>query len=241
MALTSLYERWICASTSPGSRCARPDRGSRPRREMGASPAASGPAWTMVAPSIRSAAPSRAGAPVPSISRRFRRSRLIARGVRDHRAHPVHGGGGGDVEALQIGVAPREVGGVLGDLDHAEIHRLRAEHVDAAGPAAVHVAGGVDLHPVRRALALAAGLRPHLPPARLPSGRTSKTRICWRAVSLTKRRRLSREKQSPFGRSKSSTSSAGRRDRARPCTRPGRTSSCGRSRHRTRRGRTAGR
>ena len=41
-------------------------------------------------------------------------------------------------------------------------------------------------------------------------GFTSKTRMCWRAVSLTKSRRPSSEKQSPFGRSKSSDEEHGR-------------------------------
>src|SRR5215469_5802030 len=75
--------------------------------------------------------------------------------------HPVHGSRGGDVQAPIVGIAPGEVGGVLGDVDHAETRGPGVEHVDAAGTAAVEVPRGVDLHAVGGAGALADRLRPH--------------------------------------------------------------------------------
>src|SRR5580765_2060780 len=79
--------------------------------------------------------------------------------------HPdaVHGGRRGDVEVPVVGVAPGEVRRGLGRIDHAEARRVRIEDVDAAGAAAVHVPGGVDLHAIRRAPSLARRLRPELP------------------------------------------------------------------------------
>ena len=68
-----------------------------------------------------------------------------------------------------------------------------------------------------------------LPPASVPSPFTSKTRMCWRAVSLTKSRRPSSEKQSPLGRSKSSATRIGLLASGPTQNTPWNGSSCGRA------------
>src|SRR5688572_26090717 len=116
----------------------------------------------MVSPSRISAAPSRAGAPVPSTRRAFWRStrgpamptlpmprlgaamstgemprwRSLQRGQAGNlHADAIDRGRRGDVEGPVVRVAPREVRGVLRGVDHAEARRVGGEHVDAAGPA----------------------------------------------------------------------------------------------------------
>src|SRR5688572_10028905 len=68
--------------------------------------------------------------------------------------------GGGDEQRPVVVVAPREVRRVLGDLDDLEQGGVGVEDMDAARPAAVHVAGGVDLHAVGSAGLVPCGLRP---------------------------------------------------------------------------------
>src|SRR5678816_3084152 len=81
-----------------------------------------------------------------------------------------HGGRRRDVEAPVVGVAPGEVRRGLGRIDHAEACPVWIEDVDAAGAAAVHVTGGVDLHPVGRAPPFARRLRPELATRERPVG-----------------------------------------------------------------------
>jgi hypothetical protein len=66
ITFTLLYERWMWASISPGITVRPPTSTACVSVADGASAADSGPACTMVSPSI-STSPARAGAPVPSM------------------------------------------------------------------------------------------------------------------------------------------------------------------------------
>src|SRR5262249_8281313 len=76
-------------------------------------------------------------------------------------ADPVQRGRSGDEERAVVVVTPREVRGVLGDLDDLAQAAVGSEDVDPAGAAAVAGADGVDLHPIGSAGLLALRLRPH--------------------------------------------------------------------------------
>src|SRR5712692_7524428 len=76
-------------------------------------------------------------------------------------ANPIERRRRGDEERAVIVVAPGEVRRALRRLDDLAERAHRIEHVDAAGAAAVHVARGVDLHPVGRPGFVTPGLRPH--------------------------------------------------------------------------------
>src|SRR4029079_16814118 len=76
-------------------------------------------------------------------------------------AQPVERRRGGDEQRAQIVVAPREVRGVLGHLQHLEQARVGVEDVDAPRTAAVHVPGAVELHAVGSAGLGPLRLRPH--------------------------------------------------------------------------------
>src|SRR4029450_962583 len=81
---------------------------------------------------------------------------------RARRPHPkaIDRGRGCDVQAAQVVVAKAEVRGIFRHADHPEANCLGREHVDAAGTAAIDVAGAVDLHSIRRASPFALRLRP---------------------------------------------------------------------------------
>src|SRR6185503_3633448 len=68
----------------------------------------------------------------------------------DASAHPVQRRRGGDEQRAIVLVSPREVRRVLRNCEDLEQVRVGIEHVDAARPAAVDVAGRVELHPVGR-------------------------------------------------------------------------------------------
>src|SRR4051812_4916024 len=94
-------------------------------------------------------------------------SRHVAEPVACHlHLDPVHRRRARDVELVPVVASPVEVAGVLGDLDHAEVLRLGADHPDPAGPGDVDVAALVDLHPVGDSLLDHAGadvLEEHAP------------------------------------------------------------------------------
>src|SRR5580765_7453202 len=78
-----------------------------------------------------------------------------------------------DEQGLPARAAPREVAGVLRDLDHAEMLALGADHPDAAGARDPDVAFLVALHPVRDALLDQAGadaFEEHAPVREAPVG-----------------------------------------------------------------------
>src|SRR5687767_6000638 len=73
----------------------------------------------------------------------------------------IERGGRRDEERAVVLVAPREVRRVFRHLEHFEEPAVGIEHVDATRPAAIDVAGRVDLHAVRRAGLVTLGLGPH--------------------------------------------------------------------------------
>src|SRR5687767_5343801 len=143
--------------------------------EAGSPKRAPGPDMIMGKPTLigfcASAANGTVSASVSSRVRNVRRRMQISfvgevmgsegRTARHLHTQPVQRRGGGDEERSIIVVAPREVRGVLGNLDDLQQPCLGVEHVNAARAAAVDVAGGVDLHAVRRARLVALRLRPH--------------------------------------------------------------------------------
>src|SRR6185369_11623464 len=73
-------------------------------------------------------------------------------------AQAVDAFGGGDVEAAQIVVTPAEIGRVLRHLQDAEQAGIGREDMDAAGTAAIEIAGSIDFHAVGGAGRRADGL-----------------------------------------------------------------------------------
>src|SRR5690606_33607026 len=94
---------------------------------------------------LRNARPSELPLPLP-------RSHLQP--PRHPRPDPIERRRRRDVQAAGIRIPPAEVRGVLRHPDHPQASRVRGEHMDSPRPAAIDVALAVDLHSVRRALAL---------------------------------------------------------------------------------------
>src|SRR5262245_44477527 len=76
----------------------------------------------------------------------------------DVAAEAVERRGCGDEERAIVVVTPGEVRRVLGDLDDLAEVGCGIEHVNAAGAAAIDVAGRIHLHPVRGSRPVALGL-----------------------------------------------------------------------------------
>src|SRR5712692_4535991 len=156
----------ICAPLDAGS----PKRAPGPERMMG-KPTLMG--FCALAPSGTSRAAARSA---PRTMRRCMNTPPCLAMRLEHResgrldANAIEGRRCGDEERAIVVIAPREVGRALGRLDDLAQRARRIEHVNTAGAAAVHVARGIDLHPVGRPRLVTPGLRPHAALRERPAG-----------------------------------------------------------------------
>ena len=105
----------------------------------------------------RSGSDPEAGAPTRSM-----RGNLERRDARRFGPHAIERRRGGEEQAAQIVVAPIEIGHHFGNPDDAETGGVGCEHMHTGRAAAIDIAFGIDLQPIRGAFALAGDVRPDL-------------------------------------------------------------------------------